>query len=95
MTPISFNPAITSTIALRPGEDSAARQVEPKSYTPPARAADQVELSDAARQAAADPSSIRYDLVSKVREQIASGTYETPGRTAVAIDEMTRALRAG
>lgn len=92
MTPISFNPSVTSTSAVRPGEDSKARQIEPKSYTRPT---DQVELSAAARQAAADPSSVRFDLVSKVREQLATGTYETPGRVAIAIDEMTRALRAG
>lgn len=92
MTPISFNASVSSTSAVRPGEDSKARHIEPKSY---ARPTDQVELSAAARQAAAEPSSIRHDLVSRIREQIGSGTYESPQRVALAIDDMTRALRGG
>jgi hypothetical protein len=92
MTPISFNTGISSTSAVRPGEDSRARQVEPKSYTRPA---DQVELSAAAREAAADPSGFRADLVSRIRGEIASGTYDSPSRVTLAVDEMTRALRGG
>ena len=92
MTPISFNTGISSTSSIRPGEDSKARQVEPKSY---ARGTDKVELSAAARQAAADPSGVRTDLVAQVREQIATGTYDSPSRVTIAVDQMTRALRGG
>jgi anti-sigma28 factor (negative regulator of flagellin synthesis) len=91
MSSISFNPSVSAANAIRPGDDSKARQVEPKSYTRPT---DQVELSDAARQAASE-SPVRLDLVSRIRDEIANGSYETPGRIAIAADEMTRALRAG
>ena len=92
MDSISFNPSISATNPIgRPGEDSSARQVEPKSF---ARGADQVELSDAARQAASE-SPVRLELVTRIREQIASGTYDTPGRITLAADAMTQALRAG
>jgi anti-sigma28 factor (negative regulator of flagellin synthesis) len=87
----------TSTInptdsILRPGEDSKSRQIEPKGF---GRSPDRVELSDAARQAASDTSPVRLDVVSRVREQLASGTYESPVKTTLAIDAFTRALRGG
>ena len=93
MTPITSSSTLSSTSSLRLGEDSFSRRVEPKSLSTN-RAPDRVEFSDAARQAASQ-APVRLDLVSRVREQIAAGTYDTPERTSVAINDMTRALRAG
>ncbi len=92
MSPISFNPSVASTESIqRHGDDSRARQVEPKSF---ARGTDQVEFSAAARQAATD-SPVRLDLVTRIREEIAAGTYDSPSRVTLAIDDMTRSLRGG
>jgi hypothetical protein len=93
MTPITSSNSVSSTQSLRLGEDSFSRRIEPKSISTN-RAPDRVELSDAARQAASQ-APVRLDLVSRVREQIAAGTYDTAERTSVAIDDLTRALRAG
>jgi anti-sigma28 factor (negative regulator of flagellin synthesis) len=57
------------------------------------RAADRVEVSEAARQAAQDSAPVRLNLVQRVREQIANGTYETPDKVAIASHELTRALK--
>jgi len=39
-----------------------------------------------------DPS-IRSDLVARVRQQIAEGTYDTPERWEAALDRLTRVLQ--
>jgi len=78
----------------RSGADQTSRRIGDSSSS--ARATDQVELSDAARQAAENsPSSppVRLNLVQRVREQIANGTYETPSKIALASHELTRALK--
>jgi anti-sigma28 factor (negative regulator of flagellin synthesis) len=70
-------------LTRRPGETSGARGT------------DRVEVSDAARQAAEDQSPVRLNLVQRIREQIASGTYETDDKIAIASHEMAKALREG
>ena len=52
------------------------------------QAADQVDISAAAEAAmnAAEGDDFRADLVARVRSEIAAGTYETPDKIAVAIE---------
>ncbi len=53
-----------------------------------ATAADRVDISPAAEAAvsATENSEIRSDLVARVRNEIASGTYETPEKLDAALD---------
>jgi negative regulator of flagellin synthesis FlgM len=55
-----------------------------------AQAADEVNISPAAEAAigGADGGDSRADLVARVRSEIASGTYETPDKMAIAIDSL-------
>ncbi len=63
----------------RPGESSGVE-----------RGQDSVDVSDTARIAAAklsgEDSSIRQDLVDRVKAEIEAGTYETPVRIAGTVD---------
>jgi negative regulator of flagellin synthesis FlgM len=59
------------------------------SQTGNAQGADQVDISAAAEAAMdAGDDGIRADLVARVRREIAAGTYETAGKTAVAIERL-------
>jgi negative regulator of flagellin synthesis FlgM len=51
---------------------------------------DQVEISAAAEAAieASEEGGIRADLVARVRQEIASGTYETPDKLDMALDRL-------
>ncbi len=51
---------------------------------------DQLEISPAAEAAihAADKGDLRADLVARVRNEIATGTYETPEKLDVALDRL-------
>lgn len=51
---------------------------------------DSVTISSAAEAAlhATETSGIRQDVVSRIRAEIASGTYETPGKLDVALDRL-------
>jgi hypothetical protein len=40
-----------------------------------------------------DRAEIRTDLVARVRQQIADGTYDTPERWEAALDKLARAMR--
>ena len=75
---------------LRSGAEQLARRADEPT---PGRGPDRVELSDAARQASQDGGIVRLHLVQRIREQIATGTYDTPDKVAVAAHEMARALR--
>ena len=52
--------------------------------------ADQLEISAAAQAAieAHESGEIRSELVSRVREEIANGTYETPDKLDTALDRL-------
>ena len=52
--------------------------------------ADQLDISPAAEAAAqaAESGTIRSDLVARVRQEIASGTYETPEKMDAALDRL-------
>ncbi len=92
MSQISFNTnSISRTdLASRYGADAGTRRT---AETSGARVTDRVEVSDAARLAAEDQSPVRLNLVQRIREQIASGTYESEDKIAVASHEMAKALR--
>ena len=62
----------------------------PAAPTQAAQAADQVDISAAAEAAvdAADGGDFRADLVARVRSEIAAGTYETPQKLAIAMDQL-------
>jgi negative regulator of flagellin synthesis FlgM len=63
------------------------RAAAPAQGTP---ATDQVDISAAAEAAmnAAEGGDVRADLVARVRSEIASGTYETPDKVAIAIENL-------
>jgi len=61
-----------------------------------ARSEDRVELSAAARAASLrDLGPIRAERVAEIREQIRSGTYETPERLEAAVSRLLEELDAG
>ncbi len=70
-----------------PGRD--AQNVEP---APLRRGTDRVEVSAVAMfmSKLRQLPPVRQDLVDQMREQIASGTYDTPEKLDAAIDEMLR-----
>lgn len=91
---ISLNttPISRTDLASRYGAETITRRT---TETSGARGTDRVEVSDAARQAAEDQSPVRLNLVQRIREQIASGTYETEDKVAIAAHEFAKALREG
>jgi negative regulator of flagellin synthesis FlgM len=62
----------------------------PAAPTQGAQAPDQVDISPAAEAAinAAEGDDFRADLVARVRNEIASGAYETPDKVAIAIENL-------
>jgi negative regulator of flagellin synthesis FlgM len=62
----------------------------PAAPTQAAQATDQVDISAAAEAAvdAADGGDFRADLVARVRSELAAGTYETPQKLAIAMDQL-------
>ncbi len=94
MSQISLNTTSISRteLASRYNADTLARRTTEIAGP---RGTDRVEVSDAARQAAEDQSPVRLNLVQRIREQIASGTYETEDKVAIAAHEFARALREG
>jgi negative regulator of flagellin synthesis FlgM len=62
----------------------------PAAPTQGTQAADQVDISAAAEAAmsAAEGGDFRADLVARIRNEIAAGTYESPDKVAVAIESM-------
>jgi len=89
MSPIGLNPSIVSRsdLAARYGVDQAGRWA---GTTPTGRAADRVDVSDAARQASQSSAGFRADLVQRVREQIAAGSYETQDKVVIAAEMLRR-----
>jgi anti-sigma28 factor (negative regulator of flagellin synthesis) len=87
---LNTNPLSRTDLVSRYGGDAATRRTDAIGA---GRTTDRVEVSDAARQAAEDSRPVRLNLVQRVREQIASGTYETGDKVAIASHEMARALR--
>lgn len=94
----SINGALTGRSAAVSRADHVSRlassEVEIKSA--PGRTADSVELSAAAIEIAEarapKASGVRTELVERIRQQIADGTYETPEKTAIATLRFAEAL---
>ena len=57
---------------------------------PSAKSADRVDISAAAEAAmnAAESGEVRQGLVDRIRAQIATGTYETPGKLDAALERL-------
>ena len=77
--------------------DAAQATAKPQVSAKPAevvRGEDQVELSSAARILAGQnqPAEIREDLVSRIRGEIADGTYETADKLDATISRLARDL---
>lgn len=49
----------------------------------------------AARQRTRGTIDVRFELISRIRQQIADGTYDTPERLEAAIDQMAQQLHLG
>jgi anti-sigma28 factor (negative regulator of flagellin synthesis) len=74
----------------RPGENTT-RESETDTVQ---RGEDRVELSSAAREAQGSSQPIRSDLVTRVRQELAAGTYETPEKLEIAVRRAVRELDA-
>lgn len=65
------------------------RPTAPNSPAQGARGADQVDISAAAEAAArANDGDFRADLVARIQNEIAAGTYETAAKLDVAVDRL-------
>jgi negative regulator of flagellin synthesis FlgM len=80
--------------ALPPQAPESVHRVAEAARTEPAGPCDIVEISAAARLAAAvhEVPEVRADLVARVKSQIDSGTYETPERLEVAVNRLMEEL---
>lgn len=83
VTPLNGTP---SAALPRLAAPSAYRQLDAS----PVRTGDKVELSRASRflSRLIGENPVRQDLIDRVRQQIADGTYETPDKLDKAIDEL-------
>jgi negative regulator of flagellin synthesis FlgM len=72
------------------GIDSLRRLTSKRSAVPASGVKDTVEISLAAKLAAQvhDSGAVRTDLVERVRNEIAAGTYETPERIDAVVDRL-------
>lgn len=87
MIPVASLTQSSSTrtdVAVRPGEPSSRVQ-----NVQTHRGEDRVEFSAEARRAAEDQP-VRLDLVQRIREQIANGTYETEDKLVIAAAELAK-----
>jgi anti-sigma28 factor (negative regulator of flagellin synthesis) len=93
MSPISVNPNVVSRADLtsRYGAEAPGRWA---GQTAAGRGADSVDVSAEARQASDAQQGTRTDLVQRVRDQIAAGTYETDLKVVVATEGLRRAAYA-
>ena len=84
--------AVSGPHATKPQQTSAPQQAAS------AQAKDKVTLSSAAQRANqaseinASNGEIRFDLVNRLRLEIAAGTYETPEKLDAALDKMLVSL---
>ncbi|MCA9300712.1 MAG: flagellar biosynthesis anti-sigma factor FlgM [Phycisphaerales bacterium] len=90
-------PADQSTPVTRPEplERRPDRRADVEQRPAPTRGSDQVEVSDVAYflSRLRDMPDIRTDLVERIREEIANGTYETQERLDGAIDGLLEDLQ--
>jgi len=87
MNPLTFTPSSTATAARvdaaprRAGDDSHRASSDSQAVREP----DTVDFSPEARTISGSDAPIRQDLVQRVRNEIASGTYETPAKYLTAL----------
>lgn len=91
LSPISPGLGVGPTQRATQGSERRGQQRE-SSASP--RAADRVEFSDMARylNMLNELPEVRADLVQRVRDEIESGTYDTPERFEAAIEQLARDL---
>lgn len=95
MNPLQFNTQSLNTVegqtvrrAEQPGVRPAGRREE---HASPTRGVDRVELSTGVRAGQNDPEApVRLELVRRVREALAKGTYETSEKVAIAADRAAK-----
>jgi len=75
---------------VNPPHQAAPSSTTSSSSTPSVHAADQLDISQAARAAsqARDSAPIRLDRVANIRSQIADGSYETSEKLDAALDRL-------
>lgn len=83
------NPAAAALSLNNPVQRSAAAQT-----TDSTRDSDQVDFSSTARAFAQlnDASGVRQELVARIRDEIAAGTYETPEKLDAAVEGLAQDL---
>ncbi len=75
--------------AHSPRGPQAPRPASPQASRPSATPQDQLDISAAGEAAAAgETGEVRADLVARVRNEIAAGTYETPEKLDAALDRI-------
>ena len=89
MNPLSFIPTSTAAATRvdpaprRAGDDSHRASSDNQAVREP----DTVDFSPQARNISSSDAPIRQDLVQRVRDQIAAGTYETPTKYLTALSK--------
>lgn len=81
-------------LSLRTGERGSRSQVN--ASTPPTRDVDRIEISQRSQWLSKlkQLPDVRQDLVDRIKEEIAQGSYETPDKIEQAIDELLSDLTA-
>lgn len=87
---------VRHTQAVKPSETAKVEHAQPQE----AQISDNLEISTTAQQlsaaraasAPAESGEIRYDLVNRLREEIANGTYDTPARFDIAMERLLSRL---
>ena len=93
---ISRVSGVRNTPSVKPAETAKVEHTQPQE----AQISDELEISTTAQRlsatrassAPAESGEIRYDLVNRLREEIANGTYDTPARFDIAIERLLSRL---
>ncbi|MBQ3388261.1 MAG: flagellar biosynthesis anti-sigma factor FlgM [Thermoguttaceae bacterium] len=88
--------SIRNTQSVKSSETAKIEHAQPQE----AQISDELEISTTAQRlsatraasAPAESGEIRYDLVNRLREEIANGTYDTPARFDIAMERLLSRL---
>ena len=74
--------------------DAATPAAQGATKVPPPQVSDVVEISEVAKLAAKidEVPEIRADLVQRIKDEIAAGTYETPERIEITVERLMEEL---
>jgi len=93
MTNVNHISGPASPARLDPLSPATERRIRASQVAEPqvaARGADQVDLSEEARQLDHSQGTIRDDLVARIRAEIRAGTYDTPERLDRALEGLAQ-----